>query len=156
MFWFSLWRLRLSETFWGTFTKWRKATTNSDMSVRLCDRPPVRPSAWNNSATTVRIFMQFDIWLSRNTNKIQLVIEFIIPTFNEGSTFFRGAHLSSSGALKLYLLPLVYIPMWWPAVVKAEWDNGRSPHGYINQRLKIQFRAPDDEWCAPRNMLSFQ
>ena len=35
-------------------------------------------------------------------------------------------------------------------------DNGRSPHGYINQRLKIQFRAPDDERCAVRNMLSLQ
>jgi len=39
---------------------------------------------------------------------------------------------------------------------KAEWDNGRSPHGYINQRLQIQFRAPDDERCAARNMLSLQ
>jgi hypothetical protein len=49
-------------------------------------------------------------------------------------------------------------------VVKAEWEkffplslyNGRSPHGYINQRLQIQFRAPDDERCAIRNMLSLQ
>jgi hypothetical protein len=39
---------------------------------------------------------------------------------------------------------------------KAEWENffplslanGRSPHEYINQRLQIQFRAPDDERCA--------
>jgi hypothetical protein len=23
--------------------------------------------------------------------------------------------------------------------------NGRSPHGYINQRLQTQLRAPDDE-----------
>jgi len=27
--------------------------------------------------------------------------------------------------------------------------NDRSPHGYINQRLQIEFRAPDDERCAP-------
>jgi hypothetical protein len=27
-------------------------------------------------------------------------------------------------------------------------DNGRSPHGYINQRLQMQFRALDDERCA--------
>jgi len=26
--------------------------------------------------------------------------------------------------------------------------NSRSPYGHINQRLKIQFRAPDDERCA--------
>jgi hypothetical protein len=32
--------------------------------------------------------------------------------------------------------------------------NGRSPHGYTNQRLQVQFRAPDDEQCAVRNMLS--
>jgi hypothetical protein len=24
---------------------------------------------------------------------------------------------------------------------------------YINQRLQIEFKAPDDEWCAARNML---
>jgi len=27
---------------------------------------------------------------------------------------------------------------------------------YINQGLQIQFRAPDDERCAVRNMLSLQ
>jgi len=35
-------------------------------------------------------------------------------------------------------------------------DNGRSPHVYINQKLQIQFRAPDDERYAARNMLSLQ
>jgi len=34
--------------------------------------------------------------------------------------------------------------------------NGWSPHGYINQSLQIQFKAPNDEWCAARNMLSLQ
>ena len=35
-------------------------------------------------------------------------------------------------------------------------DKGRLPHVYINQRLQIQFRAPDDERCAAGNMLSLQ
>jgi hypothetical protein len=35
-------------------------------------------------------------------------------------------------------------------------DNGRSPHVYINQRLQIQFTAPNDERRAARNMLSLQ
>jgi len=35
-------------------------------------------------------------------------------------------------------------------------DNGRSPHVYVNQKLQIKFRAPDDERCAARNMLSLQ
>jgi len=43
------------------------------------------------------------------------------------------------------LQPLVYIRMWWPPVVKSEWelqfplrlDYGWSPHAYVNQRLQI-------------------
>jgi len=35
-------------------------------------------------------------------------------------------------------------------------SNGRLPYGLINQRLQIQFRAPDDERCATQNMLSLQ
>jgi len=36
--------------------------------------------------------------------------------------------------------------MWWPAVVKSEWefplrlDYGRSPHAYVNQRLQIHLK----------------
>jgi hypothetical protein len=66
---------------------------------------------------------------------MQLVIEFIIPRFTEGST----------------CTPLII-----RSSVKAGLDNGRSPHGYIDQRLHIQLRAPDDERCAARNMLSLQ
>jgi hypothetical protein len=39
---------------------------------------------------------------------------------------FRAAYRSSSGALKLYLQPLVYIRMWSPAVVKSEWELASS------------------------------
>ena len=55
---------------------------------------------------------------------------------------FRAAYRSSSGAPN-YLQPLIYIHMWWPAVVKCEWelplelDYGRSPHAYVDQRLQI-------------------
>jgi hypothetical protein len=34
-------------------------------------------------------------------------------------------------------------------------DNSLSPHGYINQRLRIQFGAHDERYVA-RNMLSIQ
>jgi hypothetical protein len=34
--------------------------------------------------------------------------------------------------------------------------KGRSPRGYINQRLQIEFRASDNEQCAARKMLSLQ
>jgi len=37
-------------------------------------------------------------------------------------------------------MPLVYIRMWWPAVVKSRLDYGRSPHAYVNQRLQIQLQ----------------
>jgi hypothetical protein len=71
--------------------------------------------------------------------RCSFVIEFIIPKFTEGSAYFKRPLSRLSG--KIFPLSL---------------DNGRLPHGYINQRLQIQFRAPDDERCAARNMLSLQ
>jgi hypothetical protein len=74
-------------------------------------------------------------------SKIQPLIEFIIPPFTKGSTCFER-HTAHHQELQLYLHPLVYIRMWWPAVVKSEFplkiDYGRSPHAYVNQRLQIQ------------------
>ena len=48
-------------SFLGAFEKLRKTTISFDMSVclSLCFRPP----AWNNSAPTGRILMNFDIWI---------------------------------------------------------------------------------------------
>jgi len=50
--------------------------------------------------------------------RCSFVIEFIIPKFFEGSK-----HVSSGTSLiirstKLYLQPLVYMPIWWLAVAK--------------------------------------
>jgi len=59
---------------------------------------------------------------------------------------FRAAHRSSSGA------PNCICSLKFPHSL----DNGRSPHGYINQRLQIQFGAPDDERYAAGNMMSLQ
>ena len=54
------------------------------------------------------------------------VIEFIIPTF-----FLKAQHVSSGITLiirssKLYLQPLVCMPIWWPTVAKAEWEMDES------------------------------
>jgi hypothetical protein len=72
---------------------------------------------------------------------MQLITEFIIPPFIKGSTCFEQ-YAAHHQELQLYLQPLVYMCMWWPAVVKTEWelrlDYGRSPHEYVNQRLQIQ------------------
>jgi hypothetical protein len=51
-----------------------------------------------------------------------LVIQFIIPPFIKGSTCFER-HTAHHEELELYLQPLVYIRMWWPAVVKSEWER---------------------------------
>jgi len=101
---------------------------------------------------------------SRNINKLQLCNRILLF-----QSLLKAQHVSRCTPLiirssKLYLQPLDFIRMWWPAVVKAEWEiyfplslgNGQSTHVYINQRLQIQFRAPDDERHAARNMLSLQ
>jgi hypothetical protein len=72
---------------------------------------------------------------------------------------FRAAHRSSSGDLNcIFSIWFIYTcgdrPLYKLVVVSL--DNDRSPKVYIKQRLKIKFRAPDDERCAARNMLSFQ
>ena len=54
----------LKYAFLCVFTKLRKRLlASSCLSVRPSFAPSVRPSAWNNSASTGRIFMKFDIWL---------------------------------------------------------------------------------------------
>jgi hypothetical protein len=66
----------LKSAFLGLFTKLRKATISFVLSVSVClsvcssFRLSVRPSTWNNSASTGRIFVKFDIWiLFENTSK---------------------------------------------------------------------------------------
>ena len=67
---------------------------------------------------------------------------------------FRATYRPSSGA------PNCICNLWfiYPCGDRplSRLDNGRSPHVYINQRLQIQFRAPDDERYAARNMLRLQ
>jgi len=76
---------------------------------------------------------------------------------------FREAHRLSSGALNCIC------SLWFTEtcgdrplsrlggkIFPLRLDNGRSAHVYVNQRLQIQFRAPDDEMYAARNMLCLQ
>jgi len=71
----------------------------------------------------------------------------------------RTAYRSSSGDLKcICSLWFTYTCGDRPlsslsGKIPLRLDNGRSPHVYVNQRLQIQFRAPDDERYAARNML---
>jgi len=89
-------------------------------------------------------------WLSRNTNKMQLCNRIYYSRVYWRLNMFRAAHRSSSGAL--YCI----CSLCGDRPLSRLSGNGRSPHVYINQRLQIQFRAPDDERCAGRNMISLQ
>jgi hypothetical protein len=72
---------------------------------------------------------------------------------------FRAAHRSSSGAVNFICSIWFIYPSddrslprlsgkWMMDHFPLSLSNDRSPHGYINQRLQIQFRAPDDERYA--------
>jgi len=68
---------------------------------------------------------------------------------------FRAAHRSSSGALNC-ICSLWFI---YCNEVKDFVYIIHSPFTllqYINQRMQIQFRAPDDERCAAGNTMSLQ
>ena len=129
---------------------------------------------------TKRSSIQSDIyqmpWLSRNTNKMQLCNRIYYSKVYWRLNIFRAAHRSSSGTLNcicsvwfIYTCgdrPLSSLSGKWISISHSaltmeihfplRLDNDRSPHGYINQRLQIQFRVPDDEQCVARNMLSLQ
>jgi hypothetical protein len=103
------------------------------------------------------LYSRIIVWLSRNTNKMQVVIEIYNSKVYWRLNMFRVAHRSSSGALNCicsfwFIYPCGDRPLSRPLSL----ENGRSPLGYINQRLQIQFRAPDDERCATPNMLDLQ
>jgi hypothetical protein len=93
--------------------------------------------------------------LSRNTNKMQLCNIIYYSKVYWRLNMFRAAHRSSSGALNC-ICSLWFIYICGDRPLPRLCGNDRSPHVYINQRLPIQFRAPDDERCAARNMLSLQ
>jgi hypothetical protein len=92
------------------------------------------------------------IFLSRNTNKMQFCNRVYYSKVYWRLSVFRATHRSSSEALN-YICSLWFI---YPCAFPLSLGNDRSQHGYINQKLQIQFRAPDYERCAARNMLSFQ
>jgi hypothetical protein len=103
-------------------------------------------------------------WLSRNTNKVQLCDRIYYSKVYWRLNMFQAAHRSSSGALNCicsfwFIYPCGDRPLprlSGKNIFPLSFGDGRSPHEYINQRLQIQCRAPDDERCAARNMLSFQ
>jgi len=94
--------------------------------------------------------------LSRNINNMQLCNIIYYSKVFWRHNMFRAAHRSSSGALNSIC------SLWLPRLSRKNWffllslGNGRSSYGHIKQRLQIQFRAPDDERYAARNMLNLQ
>jgi hypothetical protein len=64
---------------------------------------------------------------------------------------FGAAYRSSSEAPNC-IFSLWFIYPCGDVVVQA----GSHRHGYLNQRLQIQFGTPDDERYAAQNMLSLQ
>ena len=63
---------------------------------------------------------------------------------------FRVTHRSLLGALNCICI------LWFIYPCGDRPLSRLSGNEYINQRLQIQFRAPDDERCAAGNMLSLQ
>jgi len=58
----------------------------------------------------------------------------------------KDQHVSSATPLiirssKLYLQPLVYIHMWWPALVKSEWEIFHSDLTTTGHRMCIYTRG---------------
>jgi hypothetical protein len=55
--------IMLGPYFVGAFVKLRRTNISFVISFRLSVHAYARPSAWNDSAATGRIFIKFDIWI---------------------------------------------------------------------------------------------
>jgi len=98
-------------------------------------------------------FLVFLIYSVEIRTRWSFVIEFIIPEFTEGSTRFERHTAHHQELQTVFAASGLYTHV---VTGGCQGWVGRSPHGYINERPQIQFRAPDDERCATRNMLSLQ
>ena len=111
-------------------------------------------SKWSSAFEMIRSMQQHQyVYKSvEATNKMQPCNRIYYSKFYWRLNMFRAAYRSSSGA------PNYICSLWliYPCGDRSlsSLDNYRSPHGYINQRLQIEFGAPDDERYAARNMLS--
>jgi len=77
-------------------------------------------------------------WFSRNTNKTQLCNRIYYSKVYWRLNIFRAAHRSSSGALNSICSLWFIYPCGDRPLSRLSLDNGRSPHGHLNQRLQIQ------------------
>jgi hypothetical protein len=102
-------------------------------------------------------FLWITVLLSRNTKKMQVCNRIY---YSKG--FLKAQYVSSGtpriiSICKLYLQHMVTGRcQGWMGNFPLSLGKGRSPYGHINQRLQIQFRAPNVERCAARNILSLQ
>jgi hypothetical protein len=80
----------------------------------------------------------------------------IIPKFIEGSACFERHTVYHQKLQTVFAVSGLYTSGDRLLSRLDSLDNGRSPQEYTNQRLQIQFGAPDDGRYAARNMLSLQ
>jgi hypothetical protein len=114
--------------------------------------PTSRSFPTTYSVTCVFIYLFIYCHSVEIPTRCSFVIEFIITKFLLRLNMFGAAHRSSSGALNC-ICSLWFVCPYGDRPLPRLSGNGRSPYGHLNQRLQIQFRAPDDERCAARNML---
>jgi hypothetical protein len=82
-----------------------------------------------------------NIKLIKRTNKINLVVEFIIPVFLNCSTCF-GRYTAQHQELKIYNCSLwSYIRFWLQAAAMAELGSGRQPKTYVKPEAAITYFA---------------
>jgi hypothetical protein len=138
---YSSWRANLSPRSRRSL-KFLKAANVGNTKLKYCQWVPL-------GLKTKYVFL-----VSRNTNKMQFCNRIYYSKVYWRLNMFRAAHRSSPGALNCKCSLCFIYPCGDRPLPRLNLGNGRSPHGYINQKLQIKFRAPDDERCAARNMLS--
>jgi hypothetical protein len=81
------------------------------------------------------------LWISRNNQQDAACNRIYYSKVYWRFNMFRAAHRSSSRALNCICSLCFTYPCGDRPLSSLLYDNGRSPHVCVNQRLQIQFRA---------------
>ena len=130
-------------------------TTRRNSKTNIINQRRAKFRCWKNTNEKEHQNEAFYILSRNNQQDATLYWNLLFQSSLKSQHVLSGIPLIISSS-KLYLHPLVCIPMWWPAVVKSEtWLRPVTTCACKPQAANT-VRAPDDERYAARNMLSCQ
>jgi hypothetical protein len=169
----------ISETLYSIFIgiwRWKRHSVSKRRHIKFRSRGITQKKAYNTLSICLRWQSGFHLsevgitirllciiflpYLSYKCIDFQNVISFsrftIEILLKNIVTLHTGARYKEMKEMKSNWMHRIYCNWSIDILLNRNTNKMQLRNRFINQRLQIQFRAPDDEMCAARNMLSLQ